>query len=118
MRWSEHLADLADACVDAFGTDVVLPDGVTVVQGVFDQVGSAANAPWPEVGLNPRLGQIDNPRVWLLAATAASLTVEDRLLVDGVPYLVSAPPKADGSRLTAVELQPDTTGAADGARWQ
>jgi len=119
MTWPEQLADVAAAALDAGGEPVLLPSGDTV-QGIFEPTGEPPAAAWPQAGLALRLDQEPNPRVWLADAMAADLIVEDRLTIRGVEYRVTAPPAADGSGLTPVELAPKRNGAAlpQGARWK
>lgn len=115
--WTEALDALASACVDVFADEVTLPSG-SVVWGVFDPIGQPPASPWSEVGLSIRVSQQPSPRVWLLDATAASLAVGDRVLIDGASYQVTAPARADGSGLTPVELQQISIPNADATRWQ
>lgn len=107
---------IALAHLASFGTPVILPDGA-LVQGIFDPVGELRGAPWSEVGLAVRLSQQPNPTVHLLDATAATLTTESALTIEGAIYRVTAPPTPDGSGLTRVELMPERP-SDPFARWQ
>ena len=107
---------IALAHLASFGIPITLPDG-SLVQGVFDPVGESRGAPWSEVGRTSRQGQHPNPIVYLLDATAATLTTESILTIDGARYRVTAPPASDGSGLTRVELMPERN-SDPFSRWQ
>jgi hypothetical protein len=107
---------LPPALLGPLGDPVTLPDG-SIVAGIVDRYGQSANAPWSEVGLaNPLSGQ-PSPSVELRDADAAPLAINDRLVIGGAGYLVTATPQPNGSGLTRVELMPERE-TDPYARWQ
>jgi len=105
------------AILREFGDPVTLPDGA-VVTGVFERYGQGISPPWSEAGLAVPLSAQLSPSVELRDADAARLAINSRLVIDGTGYLVTAPPKPDGTGLTRVELMPDTAESNPLARWQ
>ena len=107
---------LPPALLGPLGDPVTLPDG-SVVDGIVDRYGTSRAAPWSEVGVGLPLSAQPNPSVELRDAEAATLAINDRLVIDGAGYLVTATPQPNGSGLTRVELMPERN-SDPFARWQ
>jgi hypothetical protein len=109
-----------------FGEPVTLPDGLTVVQGIFAPLGEPLTAPWPELGLSVRPSQQPNPVLYLTPGDASGLIAPSgdaptlqTLTIRAVAYRIADIAPEDGG-LIRLALAPDTaTEDTDPeARWQ
>lgn len=112
------------AILREFGDPVTLPNG-SVVNGVFERYGSGDSGQYgrestdrrPSIGLKNPTSSLPSPSVELRDADAAPLAINDRLVIGGAGYLVTATPQPNGSGLTRVELMPERP-SDPFARWQ
>lgn len=118
-----------------FGEPVTLPDGLTVVQGIFAPLGEPLTAPWPELGLSVRPSQQPNPVLYLTPGDASGLIAQQPnttrpnadgdlsppqiLAIRAAAYRIADIAPEDGG-LIRLALAPDTaTDDTDPeARWQ
>lgn len=115
---------LPPALLGPLGDPVTLPNG-SVVNGVFERYGSGGSGQygrestdrWPSIGLKNPISSLPSPSVELRDADAATLAINDRLVIGGAGYLVTATPQPNGSGLTRVELMPERN-SDPFARWQ